>query len=361
MARFTVRTIHTPANYKTSNKNRIVLLWTFFLFVMWYMAAMCETNDNLDLGRYYYNAIAQKNTSVKDIIEQANSRGVDFIYQVILHWGVVFSIPLNLITAFFVTLYYAIIVSCVRFFYRGKMEWYVMAAVLFLTPITWIIAISRNLTAIAFLYIGLNMLYKRKWFWMCLFCIAGLLTHFSVLLYVVLFAAAYLLKNLRLTIPIIAAVILGAIVISSLVPDYLYNIMGYFLEGSEMVYATTYVGRMGASFFSWSNIGLGDKVPIFYSLIFSSVILMANRKQGTEFWMLLLLTIVQQFFLRSSLLFTNRCMMIMPIFWAVNVAQIYSNCTSRTKFTIQILSLIAFFLIFLHIYSYRVNYFPFLF
>ena len=338
-------------------------MWIVFFFIMWYMAAMCEDNAALDLGRYYYEAIALKSSSVRYIIELKSTRGIDFIYYVILHLGVNSSIPLNIITAFFITLYYAAIVGCIRFFYRGRMEWYVMAAVLFLTPITWVITISRNLAAIAFLYIGLIMFYKNKRLWACLFCIAGIFTHFSVLMYVVLFAASYLLKNLRLKNGTIAVIFIGAVVISFLIPGSLFDIMRYFIEGGETVYATTYVegGRVLSDFSSWNNIGLGDKASILYSLVFSPFLLINNRKQGLEFWMLFLLTVIMLFFSRSSLMFTNRCMMVMPMFWAINSAQIYKDSSSGTRVTLQNLCLIAIFLIFWHVYSYRDDYFPFFF
>lgn len=344
-----------------ASKNGNILFWLLFFMVMWYMSARCATMDALDLHRYYDDAFANRNTPIGDIVEQESSRGIDFIYYVILHFSVNLSIPLDLITALIVTLSYAMILSCVNFFYKGSLEWFVVATVLFLTPITWIIEISRNMTAILFLYVALRMMYRSKWIWAIIFCLCGLFTHFSVLMFIFLFAASYFVKFLHIRSFFIPIVIFFIFISSYLVPSYIYDLMSLAIGGSETVYNTQYMGMEAVSFSQWGTVGNGDKIPILYGLVFSVALLLTNKKQGQEFWMLMGLTVLSAFFVRSSMMFTNRCMMILPMFWALNLAQIYESGTHKNKKLIRSLCMFGLLPIFWHIFSYRDVYFPFFF
>jgi len=356
----------TRSIYKTQggttllSKKNIPSIFLCILFsLLWYFTTRCETIESLDLHRYYEGAILMKDLPVKDIFDWSFTRSLDFIYFLLLHFALKLSISLNLLTTIIVTLYYVMIISCMKEIYRGRMEWYVICAVLFLAPITWIIEISRNLTAIVFLYISIKMYYKRKWVWVLFFTLLSLFTHFSLLMYIAVFALSIILCRFHITNLLMAMIIIVVMVVSYLIPSNLLDLLSIALSDYNSDLGSHYSNMTVRGVSDWNNVNYGDVLPTLYSLFFSIVLLLYNTKQGIEHWMLFLSALMLAFFINSSQLFTNRCIMVLPLFWGLNVADIYSRRCLNDKVIISLFSLVAVVVILLHFWSYRLLYNPF--
>lgn len=219
------------------------LLWLLLFMAVWYLASKCELMEALDLQRYYEDAEMSMDLPIRQIIQDAQNRGVDFIYYLLLHWSLRFGIPLNAVTALVVTLASATVVSCMKDIYPGKFKWYVVAAVLFLTPITWTIAISRNMAAVMFLFMAVLMLTRKKWVWMAIFTMLSVYTHFSVLMYVAIIAICFLVKKVRVKIWVIFFFVIGFLLTSYLIPSYLINLISWTMVSgsSDIVYTAQYM------------------------------------------------------------------------------------------------------------------------
>ena len=325
------------------------------------MASCCETLEAFDLHRYYDYALATRNVPLRVIIDENWSRSVDFIYYAILHISLKIGIPLNLITALTVTIAYAMIIDCMKVIYKGRMEWYVLFGVLFLTPVSWVIEISRNMMAFMFIFISLKQYYQRHWFLTFLFVSLGILTHFSSLMYIAVVALCVFIQKIKINKILIICAVLFILVLSYLIPSYMLDIMSMILSGGDTVFSTQYGAMEADGVSNWSNFGTADIVAIVYGLIYSIIILLKNRIQGFEFWCLFLLTAMFSFFVNSSQMFTNRCMMFIPMFWALNIAQIYRYGTKRDISTIKTMSVCCVVLALWHVFSYRDMYFPYFF
>ena len=335
-----------------------VFLWFLFFLVMWYMASRCETLEAFDLHRYYEDAISTQNDSLRGIIEDNRSRAGDFIYFVVLHWALKLGIPLNLVTGLIVTISFATIISCMREIYRGEMEWYVLYGVLFLAPISWIIEIARNMMAFMFIFISIKQYYKRRWILAVVFSILGVLTHFSSLMYVAVLLLCVFIQKLRINKYLIFIIIAGFLTASYLMPSYLLDLLSIVLSGGDTVFSTQYGAMDSKGITTWTDVGTADIVAVVFSLVYSIILLVKNKSQGYEFWSLLVVTAMLSFFLSSSQMLTNRCMMIMPMLWGLNVARIYQTSIKKDISVLKIVSVFCVVLALWHLFSYRDMYFP---
>lgn len=343
-------------------KKRLPLLFLCIIIpVIWYVTIGCELRESYDLNRYYSGALLLKDASFSDIFDNYISRSNDFIYYIILHCAVLLSLPLNLVTVIIVTIYYLLIISCMKDIYRGRIEWSVIITVLFLVPMIWVISISRNLTAIMFLYIAVKMYYKKKWVLMLLFASLSVFTHFSTLMYVAVLVLSYLFRKTQINKWVVAVIASVLMVVSLIIPSYLIDILGSAVSGSDTIYGIEYTDLQATNMWVLDSVGYGDKLPGLSSLIFSIILLLNNNKQGFEYWMLFMLTIMLSFFLNSSPMFTNRCMMVMPMFWGLNVASIYNFGSENERKIIKYFSIYAILVIILHVWAYRPIYLAFLF
>ena len=148
------------------------------------------------------------------------------------------------------------IISCMKDKYRGKIEWYVIGAVLFLVPITWIIEISRNLTAIVFLYISIKMYLKKNWVWMIVFALFSIFTHFSLLLYIAVFALSIFLRRFQINNMLMAIILIGVMVVSYLMPSYLLDLMSIALSGDNSEVGLHYSNMSVRGLSNWNNVAI---------------------------------------------------------------------------------------------------------
>lgn len=361
--------LHINDNYSNqtivlSKKRKIDNIFMYilaFLLIYWSVFVLSEY-EPLDLGRYYEEVEMQAEVySLSDIIKirYYDMKKYDFIYHTILFVACKFFIPLNLITSVIVFTYYLLIVKMMRIFFGGKIDNFVILAVLLTTPITWVVEISRNLTAITLLYISVKYLYANKRIIAVLFIVASVLTHFGAALYVLVLFCSQILQNKHIKQNVVFFLLLVVSIISFIMPTSVLTIMRWFLEEDSGY--THYTMNTSASFFAATNIHYGDKLPAVFAVLFSIILLLLNKKQGFAFWCLLLFTMLLFFFLNLGVMFVNRLMMVVPLFWGINLAIIYKNARLADVQFLRTFSVIAWIPIVLHFYAYRPVYFPFFF
>jgi len=349
-----------------SNKERkyiqhIPVVVYILSFLLLYYASFCVSQeDALDLGRYY-NSLQDKTqtSSIEEIVNMRmfGTHKYDFLYHIILFVSIKLSIPLDLVTASVVFLYFYAICHIMFRICDRRIDYLVIIVTLITTPLTWTVAISRNLTSIMFLTIAFLCLLKKKKLICLIFLVASIVTHFGSVLYLLIFITSIFLAKRRINPVLIFLLLSFAFIASFAIPSTLRDIMVMFLN-EESGY-THYFLDSGRFIFTSYSIRYGDILPIVFSLFYSSYLLFLNKKQGYAFWLLLLSTILFAFFLNFGLMFVNRIMLIMPLLWGLNISLIYRNSSIQQISFVKWISLIGIIPIVLHLYAYRETYFLF--
>ncbi len=327
-------------------------------FLLLYFVAFCVSQeDALDLGRYYDSL--QDKTQTSSIEEIVNMRmhvshKYDFIYHIILFVSIKLSIPLNFVTASIVFVFFYSVCHLMFRICDKKIDYLVIIVVLLTTPLTWTVSISRNLTSIMFLTMAFVCFLKKKKIICLTLLVVSIFTHFGSALYLLIFITSIFLAKRRINPVLIFLILSVAFTASFAIPSSIRDVMVIFLD-DESGY-THYFLDSGGLVFTSNSIRYGDKLPIAFSLFYSSFLLFFNKKQGYAFWLLLLSTIMLAFFLNFGLMFVNRIMLIMPLLWGLNVSLIYRYYSIQQVSSIKLISLIGIIPIVLHLYAYRVTY-----
>ena len=144
---------------------------------------------------------------------------------------------------FYIITYGMIVISIIKFFiafcpYRTNYVPYVLSFYLFLRSINTF----RSSLAISFLLIALTLFFKRKLFYSLLFCLAAVLTHKMMGLFILVIPFCKLIGNKQLDYKKIALLtILSYLVVSALVPFFMMinssvdlgNNYGYYVSSQE--------------------------------------------------------------------------------------------------------------------------------
>lgn len=349
---------------RKKHKDPYIYVMYVVSFVLLYIAvSFVSENEALDLGRYYQEAY--DNVAMYKINELVVTRfytwaKYDFLYQVILYVAVLLSIPLNLITTICLFVYCRLIVALIRKFYNGKMEGVVITIVLLTTPLTWTIEISRTLMAIMFLYAAILYLLEDKRMLAAVFVILCAITHFPTLMYVGVLAAMIPLRSVKIDPGFVFFMLLVFLIIGFIVPGTMQMMMTLFLSDDTNLSYAHYATDGIQSFWSTHGLGYGDKLPGLFAMFYSVYLILMNKKQGYGMIALFALTVMLFFFTNSSYFLVERTMMVMPLFWGWNVANIYSE-RNNDKEKVFLISLMGMIPIMLHFYAYRETYFPFFF
>ena len=351
------RNISQLGNVPTDKQliNKIPAYWYLFFFVvaLFFVNAVVKVDD-YDLHRYFDEAVRfAKTSSLLQMIKEVWSIEFDFIYYVILYFSVKLSISLKLVTALFVATYYWIILGVLKDDRKLINDRIVDFVILFVVPIIWVVSISRNLAAIVFLYAGVVSILKSKRINGILWLVIGVLTHFSVLMYVVVFVVSMLLRKIRIKPFFVVLFIAFFYILSQVIPDYLYNSIKLIATDRDLGYYTRFENVVSANVLEEGNWPVGDILSLIFVCVFSITVLLFNKKQGFEFWTLFILLIFLAFFVETSVMFVNRCMMIMPLFIGMNVLSIYKEGTNSQKKILKYLSYAGGLVFMLYIYTSR--------
>ena len=230
---------------------------------------------------------------------------------------------------------------------------------LFTVPSIYVVSIARNLTAFMFLYCAIIAYYKEHKIVSLLFVVIAVFTHFTTLMYVAVLVLALLLRNKSINDNALVVLLVSVFCISLISPMLISNLVFNVISGEDLYYER--YSKAGAQLFLINRyINYADKLPVLMAYIYSIVLLFQNKQRGIEFWTLLILVIMLSFFMNSSFSLVVRCMMFLPIFWALNVSKVYKNSSTRSKAYLQNFSLLGLLSLLLHIYGYRQIYLAFL-
>lgn len=325
-----MKSVALDSAYISRRGNRHVFQYVI-LFVLILVAIIgCSEIEALDVGRYFEEARSTATADWKTIFNYRFSQRRDFIYFFILHLAVILHLPLPLVSAVIVFLYYFLVIKTVKLFKSEKLDNHVWLVILFSAPLMWVSSISRNLTSFMFMYCSVYFFYKKKWLWMFFFSAVSVFTHFSVLLYIAILYSSVLFNKVHVNTKVMFVVLVGLLILGRLMPMQIQIFMIQFFEGSDIRYASYTVFENQELMYT-TNLSLGDRLLPIFAFIFSIVLLLLNKNQGFEYWVLFVLTILFSFFIASNQLFVQRCIMAMPMFWGLNVASIYASYPQKRK------------------------------
>ena len=336
--------------------------YKFYIFVVLTLSlsmAFYVFPEALDITRYYEMAEdgVSQFSGVVEYAEYWFEMHLDFIYGSSLFLLLKMGLPLNIATIFYLSLYYICVFEILRrHFPNLNIAWYILFYVAMYAPFIWVQSISRNLAAISFFYLAMLFLLdgKKVKFLFCLFL--SIFTHISMVMYVPIIFVAYFLEKRDINEKIIGFSIVFTLILSFISPSQLLNLLSFLLEGSDMRYAASYSNIQAQGALQDPNIGYGDKLPIVFCLFYAILLLFINKRKDLMYWMLYVLTLMLSFFVFSSLMFTNRVIMLMTLFVAYNAYNVMRYGTLRYRNIIKISSLVGCLIVFLHFYSYRTSF-----
>ena len=311
--------------------------------------------DSLDIIRYY-DKVRDDATAynIKDYIKYCIETNIDFIYFTSLFSACKIGIHLNVITIFYLALYY---VCCCEIIRKKiglqRMPKVVLICALSCAPFVWVQEISRNLAAISFLYLAINKYYDRKFKSAIFFVVVSIFTHISMIVYMPILFVAYYLSGRQNGInrKSVTIIFLVLIIIGVNMPTSIVSLMSAITMGSDLRYSYYSIMENMPPLLN-SSIGYGDKIPMVYIFLFAMYLILINRKQDFYYWMLYMLTGMLAFALFSSTMLTNRIIMLLPLFIAGNICSVLTELPNKTK-NIYLLSIIGILVNGLHFYSYR--------
>lgn len=342
--------------YLTTNRRVPYKFYFFVVFALALSMIFYEYPEALDIIRYYENAkyAAQEYSSVVDYISHLISSQIDFIYSSSLYLAEKNGLHMDIITILYMSIYYIAIFEVLRIKFQNiKIPGYILIYVAMFAPFMWVQSISRNLAAIAFFYLAVNSFLTGKMLKGLLWLIVSMFTHISMLMYLPVMLGAFILKGVSINNKLLYLSIFTAIAFSYVVPSQLLGIISLIMDADETRYGLAYGNLETIGTLTTSTIGYGDKLPIIACWAFSVLLLFWNKSKDFMYWMLYLLTIMLSFFIMSSLMFTNRVIMLMPLFVAYNAYMVFCEGTIKHKKMLSIVSLIGCIVVILHFYSYR--------
>ena len=336
--------------------------YRFYFLVVFLLSILMITYvfpDELDIIRYYENAkyAAREYSHLLDYSLYLINTQFDFIYGSSLYVAEKIGLHLNFVTIFYMSLYYIAIFEILRknFSYL-KIPVYVFLYVTLFAPFIWVQSISRNLAAIAFFYLAINYILDGRFIKSILWLIMSMFTHISMLMYFPVVLIALFIKGRNINNKFIYLSVVAALLFSYIVPSQLIGIISIIMDSDETRYGAEYGSLEAQGALMADSIGYGDKVPIVVCLAFAVLLLFLNTRKDFMYWMLYCLTIMLSFFVLSSLMFTNRIIMLMPLFIAYNAYKVFSDGSLRGKKMLSIASLIGCTAVFLHFYAYRTHF-----
>ena len=346
-------------NTLPSSKKKTSMPYKFYLLVVFILTlsmVFYVFPDSLDITRYYEMAetAVWQYGSVIDYAEYWYETHFDFIYPASLFLAVKMGLSMDIITVLYMSLYYICVFEILRKnFPNLRIPGYILLYGIMFAPFIWIQSISRNLASIAFFYLAVSFILEGKKFKSVACLIISLFTHVSILMYIPLIFIAYFLEKRDVNNKLIGLSIIVALVFSFLAPSQLLDLISFVLDGSDMRYADDYGQLQAQGALQNSYIGYGDKLPIVFCLLYSVLLLFINNRKDFMYWMLYILTLMLAFFVFSSLMFTNRVIMLMTLFVVFNAYNVIRYGSTNKIKILKTFSIIGCFVVLMHFYAYR--------
>ena len=338
-----------------SSKNQFSYCFFVYLLLVIIMLITKEY-EALDLWRYYDFAKTDAfyYHSITDLIANKVELYTDFIYFTALWLAAKIGISMDLVTALFMTVYYVTVSIVIKKHFKNMfIPFSILMFSMMFAPFILVQTISRNLAAISLCYVGIKNYLSGKYLKSIFWGIACVFTHFSMLMYIPIFVASHYLLKINISRKFIQGTLLAMLVFSFLTPSYVLDLLSLVLQGSDHRFEDTYGGMEASGALLSRNIGYGDKLPILIGYIYSVVLVFLNKSRDYMFWCLFLLVAMLSFFVLSSLMFTNRIMMLMTLFVAWNSVKTYLLCNKTEKIILTVVASLGCVAVLAHFYSYR--------
>ena len=329
------------------------LYYLFIVLILSFMMSVYAFPDALDIQRYYKDALNYaKIYTLSQYVNFLLNDTFDFIYTASLFTAAKVDISLNIVTVFFLSLYYISLCEIIRLKEPVRVNGMIFAFIILLVPFVWIQAISRNAAAIAVFYFAILQFVKGRKFLGVLLCLISIFTHISMIIWVLLAGMALVLSKLRLSHSSFIIVYCIVLVIAFFIPRYLVDIMNLIAGSAETRYAS-YANGIVASPLKSGDIGYGDKLPMICICMSSIYLVLVNNKFNFFYWMLCILSVGLFLAIFSNLMLTNRIIMLLPVFIGCNICAILRSKRKKYKTQIYILSMICVGSEILHLWSHR--------
>ena len=332
--------------------------WSYLILVLILYFAMEFSTfpESLDIGRYYSNVenATKSYDNLIAFIKNTISVNKDFIYFTSLFIALKVGVSLNIVTTMYLSMYY---ICCCELIRRSiglkRISKFILFYSLMCAPFIWVQEISRNLAAIAILYLSIMKFQGGENKKAIIFMIASVFSHISMIIYVIIVLVSVFLakKNIKMKHRMLSVLFLSLIVIGMIIPNTIVSFMSLLAAVTDSRYVAYSVMENTQPLLT-NTISYGDKVPMVYIYLYAIYLVFVNKTHDFYFWMLLMLTVMLSFALFSSLMLTNRIILIMPLFIAANVCSILKNSRAMNK-RLYMLSLIGSVVVCLHLYAYR--------
>lgn len=294
---------------------------------------------NLDLGRYYKMIELSQFSSKSEFLLNHLENEMDFIYQLLLFSFATNKLDMNYVTVSFFFLYFLSIYFIVRDNGKNFKLGIVVVYILLSLPTIWILTISRNTAALVFFFLGIHaLLFNRKYISFVLF-LAAIFTHISMVLYLIMLLMSFVLsksnfslrkRNILLIVVLIMSYSFSHLLINLILPYV--SLLNFRLSD--------YANMKIASPLYADNISIhGDKLPMIYAISMLVFLCLKDKRQDWTYWFLYLITLLLLNFIWSSIMMTNRLMMLMPPFLGLSLFAVFYHLKNKT--IIYILSYIG--------------------
>lgn len=339
--------------YILGSKEPYLLFYCLFIVIISCLMAVYTFPEALDIQRYYEDAEnSSKYLTTEQYFLYSFNNNFDFIYTVTLFIFAKLNLSLNIPTIFFLSLYYISLCEVIRRYEPTIVPGLIFLLIIFFVPFVWIQAISRNTAGIAFYYLGLFQFISNRKILGSIFFIVSIFTHISMLGWIVLSGVAWITTKITISRLIKNSIFVTLILLACIAPSHIIDIFSLIADSTQSRYASYAMLSMSSPLLS-NDIGYGDKIPMLVSCLIASYLIMVNNKLDFFFWMLFLLTIGLIFSLFTSMMFTNRIIMLMPLFIGCNICSIWNSKSQSLRIQVYILAVISLGSNILHFWSYR--------
>lgn len=337
-------------------KQNYLPLYFTIIFLVWMSMVFYTFPEALDIVHYYdYTEMHSLHyNSVNEYIEFELSSHIDFIYLSLLFLCHTWNLSPDIVTIFYISLYYISICAITHKIQKRSIPGIIIFFVLLCAPYCWVQSISRNLAAIATVYLAIYQFLCGRKIWGLILSIAAIFTHFSIIMLILICITSYFLRSFKIHRKIIYLIFISSIILSFLAPSIFLDFIIHFADNSDNHY-NAYATLESQAFLLNPYLGLGDKIPMLYLYLSSVYFLLINKKQDFSFWVLLILCSLLGFAFFTSTMFVQRIAMMMPLFVAGNVCSIYSQSHIYRR-QLYVLSAIGSLFILWNFWAYRLNF-----
>ncbi len=312
--------------------------------------------DALDIIHYYEASerFAIDYPNLLEYIAHELELHVDFIYLTLLYLCSKFGISLNVVTVIYLGVYYISICAIMRKYEHIQIRGLILFVALLCAPFCWVQSISRNLAAIATVYLAIYQFITGRKKLGIILSIAAFFTHFSILIMLSIVLASYYMQKIKIRRRTIFFLLLTFMVLAVVANTYFLDLIKYIAELKDNHY-TVYSDLVASAFITNPYLSLGDKIPLLFFFCFSIYLILINSSRDFFFWGLLFLTILLGFSMFTSTMFVQRFMMMMPLFIACNICSVYPK-RGHYRVVLYGLSIIGSLMILWNFWAYRLNF-----